>query len=465
MTVNSAGSWTALCLAAALGLAVAGESLAATYYVDGTHAAAKDDNDGSAKAPWKTIQKAAGVAKAGDAVIVRPGAYDGVLTVKVSGEKDKLITFRAEPARKARVRGFVLEGDYISIEGFEITNDADQANGIFAGEAHRKTARTGCRFVNNFIHDVGGTAITSGEKAMVKGNLMKNVCRGVFVNSGTLVEDNEVDTLTAQMIEKNGKTQPKKTQYTFFAGDDITFRGNYLHGAPQAQLKKGMGVDFFTTWDAWIFGSSHRILIENNRCFDATHASEPEAKQHKQSSHITYRNNLFVNTVYVGVLCKEWSHITVENNIFINCGAYPVWFQTARETEGSVVRNNLIAYWKRDRQVAAFDWKPAESGIANFALKKNPEAKVVCDYNMFWGCENRGYGKHDFVAEPQFVDPEKGDFRLKPDSPGVDAGTTIEAIKTDLRGVKRPQGKAYDVGAYELEQKRPSRAPAEGAKE
>jgi hypothetical protein len=207
-------------------------------------------------------------------------------------------------------------------------------------------------------------------------------------------------------------------------------------------------------------GASHRILIENNRCFNATHGSEPEAKNLKQSSHITYRNNLFANTVHVGVLPKEWTHVTVENNTFINCGAYPVWFQTERQCEGSVVRNNLITYWKHDR-LLMHKWTAAESGIANYALQKDPNAKIDCDYNMFWGCKNRRYGQHDFTAEPQFVDPDNGDFRLKPGSPGIDAGTTIEAIKTDLRGIPRPRGKAFDVGAYELDPNQPpAAAPA-----
>ncbi|NLF29671.1 MAG: DUF1565 domain-containing protein [Planctomycetes bacterium] len=427
---------------AALILALAAPLTAATYCVDTADPAAADTNAGSQAAPWKTIQHAAATAAAGDVVVVRPGAYDEVVTVARSGDKDRLITFRAEPSRQARVKGFVLEADYISIEGFEITNPAGGAGGIFAGETHMKNARTGCRMVGNFIHDLTGTAITSGTQAVVKDNLMRNVLRGVFVNSGTLVENNEVDTLVPVIVEQNGRTRPKKSQYAFFSGEDITFRGNYFHGSPMEHMAQ-WGVDFFTTWDAWIFPPSRRILIENNRCFNATHASEPLAEQHKQSSHITYRNNLFVNTIYVGVLCKQWSHITVENNTFINCGAYPIWFQQPRETEGSVVRNNLIAYLQHDRR--PWGGPDAESGIR----VADGLPAVDCDYNMLFGCRNRQYGPHDFTAEPQFVDPAKGDFRLKAGSPGIDAGTPIEAIRTDLAGTPRPQGAGWDVGVYE----------------
>jgi len=415
---------------------------AKTYYVDAGNPKAADANAGTLTAPWNTIQHAADKAEAGDTIIVKAGVYDEKVSVKVSGKTEKPVTLRAEPTRKARVKGFVLEGDLISIEGFEITNDEADAHGIFAGEAHRENARKGCRMIGNYIHDIGGTAVISGTDALVKGNLMKNVLRGVFVNSRTLVEDNEVDTLQMQTVVKKGKKKLRKTQYAFFAGDDITFRGNYFHGAPEEGLTKGMGVDFFTTWDVWILGPSHRILIENNRCFNATHGSEPEAGKLKKSSHITYRNNLFVNTVYVGIVPKEWSNITIENNTFINCGAYPVWLQTERQFKGSVIRNNLFAYWKHDNR--KHTGPKAESGVRLDYKSKNS----ICDNNMFWGCKTRNYGKNDFVAEPQFVNPDKGDFRLKPGSPGIDRGTKV-GYKTDLLGKPRTQGNAPDVGAYE----------------
>lgn len=41
-------------------------------------------------------------------------------------------------------------------------------------------------------------------------------------------------------------------------------------------------------------------------------------------------------------------------------------------------------------------------------------------------------------------------------SPAIDGGATIATITTDQRGISRPQGTSYDVGAFELEQTAPN---------
>ena len=54
-----------------------------------------------------------------------------------------------------------------------------------------------------------------------------------------------------------------------------------------------------------------------------------------------------------------------------------------------------------------------------------------------------GFEEHGISAEPGFVDPAGGDFRLRPDSPAIDRGVRIPNINDDFAG------SAPDIGAFE----------------
>ena len=57
-----------------------------------------------------------------------------------------------------------------------------------------------------------------------------------------------------------------------------------------------------------------------------------------------------------------------------------------------------------------------------------------------------------------FVDPANHDYRLTLGSPAIDRGMTLSEVTVDRQGTKRPQGAAYDIGAFE----RGARLPAAG---
>jgi hypothetical protein len=63
------------------------------------------------------------------------------------------------------------------------------------------------------------------------------------------------------------------------------------------------------------------------------------------------------------------------------------------------------------------------------------------------------------VGSPAFVNAAADNYALTPASPAVDAGVTISAVVSDRTGLSRPQGAAYDVGAYEYEAGTPNQPP------
>jgi len=88
----------------------------------------------------------------------------------------------------------------------------------------------------------------------------------------------------------------------------------------------------------------------------------------------------------------------------------------------AIIRNN-IAYQNGNGSVAhqIVDW-----GAAG----------IVVDHNLV-------------AVDPYFVNASAHNFSLQAGSPGIDAGATINVVTTDIQGIARSQGAAYDIGAYE----------------
>ena len=71
--------------------------------------------------------------------------------------------------------------------------------------------------------------------------------------------------------------------------------------------------------------------------------------------------------------------------------------------------------------------------------------------NLFFGNGTApGFLSSNVSANPQFVSSPTGDFHLLTGSPAIDGGTAVTSLGTDHDGVVRPQGSAYDIGAFEV---------------
>jgi hypothetical protein len=69
----------------------------------------------------------------------------------------------------------------------------------------------------------------------------------------------------------------------------------------------------------------------------------------------------------------------------------------------------------------------------------------------------------DLVNEdPKFVSLITGNYRLRPGSPGINAGATLSGFNQDRNGVVRPQGSAWDIGAYEFSNANATKPAAPG---
>ncbi len=83
-----------------------------------------DTNPGTQTSPFRTVQKAADMAVAGNTVIVLPGEYNEQVILKNSGTAGNKITFQGSNRQAKILHGFNINAlQYINIENFSITSD------------------------------------------------------------------------------------------------------------------------------------------------------------------------------------------------------------------------------------------------------------------------------------------------------------------------------------------------------
>jgi hypothetical protein len=126
----------------ALMLASASSAQAATYYVSTT---GSDSNTGTLTLPFRTIQKAANLMRAGDTCLIRAGTYRETVTPANSGVSGSPITFDAYPNERAIITGanvvsgftFYQESIYKAAMPWSMGQGKDQvfADGVVQPEA------------------------------------------------------------------------------------------------------------------------------------------------------------------------------------------------------------------------------------------------------------------------------------------------------------------------------------------
>ncbi len=409
-------------LAALVLLAAAGGADAAplrTLYVATT---GNDGADGALTTPWRTLQRAANLVRAGDQVIVRPGHYAG-FNLTTSGTATNPIVFSAEPGvivdapNPVRTQdGINLEGaSWIVIEGFTVTG----------------MPRTGIRSVTNAhvtirrnVGDANGRwGILTGfsDDLLIEDNVMSRSVaeHGIYVgNSGDrpVIRRNHVWGNSGNGIHMNGDLSQ--------GGDGIitgaVVEANVIHGNGRTG---GSGIN-----GDGVQGSR----IVNNILYD-NHASGISLYQIDGGA--PARNNFVAHNTIVQAADGRWA-INIQD-----------------ASTGNRVVNNIL--------VTLHTFRGA------IAVSEDSRPGFVSDYNAVtprftldggdsvlsldaWR-QTTGQDLHSFASTPTalFADPIAGDYHLRADAPARDAALAPTDVTTDFDGSSRPVGSAADIGADE----------------
>ena len=125
--------------------------------------------------------------------------------------------------------------------------------------------------------------------------------------------------------------------------------------------------------------------------------------------------------------------VLIENNTFVGNAVAQVYLEEAG-TGRVTLRNNVVAA-QAGQQYYTFD-----------AGQAGPTSLVPSHNLVFGAGPCPAWDPGCINADPAFAGAS--DYHLQASSPAVDAGVTTSAVR-DHDGVPRPQGTAFDIGAYE----------------
>lgn len=454
---------------------------AANYYVS---TSGNDSNNGSQTTPWKTIQKAANSVVAGDTVTVMAGDYhnatytDARISLTHSGTVSSPIVFQAQGTVK--MTGFTISADYVTVKGFEIINLADQSSfGILVDRSSY------CRIENNYIHACtwGGITFTASSTepartnhcTVINNKLFRNGMHGIDVRGDShLIENNEIwGTIQHHPCNVSSATVGwLDADFFHFHGSGHIFRGNYMHdiwygGSGWTQgtcdlasienlnndFNDAPHIDCFQTFDDLAKGGSGKnITFERNLCvnYDNNSVAQVAGKFIEEagpSQNLTIKNN--VAKVYMGSRFVDGSNIYFYNNTIVGVpNAVGIYLTN---TNNTFIQNNVLAY--QENGIGTI-WP--EDSISSSTLT----AGNNCVYRA-GGAPWRSADPGDvWNKNPLFVNESTLDFHLQPTSPCINKGLTIAGVTNDFDGVVRPQGAAYDIGAFEYTANLPSPSPS-----
>lgn len=265
------------------------------------------------------------------------------------------------------------------------------------------------------------------------------------------------------------------------------------------------GFEITGGWYGIRYDNGHHIVIRNNYIHDnyAMGIGGTGTSILIERNHITRNGNLMcaerpaecthVHGMYVG-----GTALVIRNNVITRHPAYGLQCAGFLDTQhqgaysgfsNSLIANNTFAYNERGSGVVIWLANPG-ANVTNDTVRNNifynngvkdgaaiietqGIARLDCggghviNNNLFYSSFGQAQVNNGFViagcgtyncaanniaqADPLFVNPANEDYSLRGNSPAINAGLNVPAqgVSSDIMGTARPQGSAYDIGAYE----------------
>ncbi len=288
----------------------------------------------------------------------------------------------------------VVNKSYFICENLDIRDGG--GNGFQAAKTHHSWVKK-CDFSY-----IGGGNIT-GEHPRIRGG------NGATFWIGN--HDNIIETCTFNQIYDTGMSE-QGVDSAGFEVYNIYFRNNLISNCENS----------YELWAQRELSTAHDLYFENNTCLDAGKGWGRSQRPNPNGVHVQISP----------ILAKSWN-IYIRNNVFYNAVDYGIRYWWMEDTKHIIVDNNC--------------WYQSSGSFVRIDNSSSWQTvNIIYDYSQ-WDTY-RAATKQD--SNSIHADPLlNADLTLQPASPCIDAGKSLTTVQTDYNGTARPQGAAYDIGAFE----------------
>ena len=366
-------------------------SAATTYNVSTT--GTDNASCGPSATPCRTITYAYAKVSAGDTVLVSPGTYTDYTTgwgiyLNKNGSAGAPITL------KSAVKGQAI------IDGSAVTNPSTRLACIV-------TYGTSYNIVDGFsIRNCLEGGITLFPNGTTPSSFNK------FINNEIYNIANHAPSHTGKGGQGIGESAPSHDNY---------FAGNYIHDNGAVEDNGGVAGRDIYDHGMYMEGSNNSYI--NNIVTRNMHGSGIQIASYNNMTNAVAYNNTVTNNKVDGITIwstgsGSFTGLKVKNNIVSGNGGFGIG-GCAPVGSGFAVSNNLE--YSNTRGAFSADYCGSATVLSQSAA---------------------------VLTNPVFVN-SASDLHLQSSSPAINAGATIASVPTDFGGSTRPQGSAYDIGAYE----------------
>ena len=409
----------------------------------------RDSNDGSARRPWRTIQRAVDLTPAGGTIRVHAGTYrhfeitrSGLAVESAPGERvvvsGGIYAILVRGVTSATIRGLVIR-DARELWGSGVRIESSR---------NVLVERNVIRYNHSFGIKVKGAAdVTIRHNDIAKNDTGIELSGAV---GGMIVIDNDIHHNDQMVTSSRGGNA---IVFTKTAGL-ITVVGNRIWGNRARHLADA-GYD----GGAFEVYAASDLVITSNLLWDNNNAMETGTDGSAPCSRIQFTRNIVrgMGTVAgetAGMILRCADDSTVAHNVFDGVDDYAFYLADSGGYAGSIaglrIADNIVV---RGRA---------------YSLGSGIPAGLLIDYNLVFPGDSQatygdrvayvegrgntsslaefrswtGYEEHGLQANPLFVDRAAGDYRLGATSPAIDAGVAVTS--------ETYAGAAPDLGAHEL---------------